>query len=442
MVQQSRHPSPPTTSGRYGLPTLPPLEHQALQLRILKESALIAHESDTTEEGLQRVVDLICAVTGWPVGHIYMIDERQVAILQPTTLWHLQQPHRFRTLRAITEETAFPAGEGLIGQVLASGRPMWVQDVSAHPQFIRTRHGIEIGVRAFCAFPVLVGREVQAVCEFFSPDPLPPDPELLDTMAAVGAQLGRLVERDRLERRIAASQGPQAADDTIGLLRAARQTAAGELADALTHAINSPLFAARTSLALLADDLADAAPPYLSIAREELARIAGMMGRLVRLPRGSAEVWRPCGLRTLIHDTLALVEPSARRHGITIVEPRTPLAPVVRGDCEQLGRALLHLVSNAILAMPAGGTLRVDLLPGETSATVVISDTGPGLPPGIQEHLFEPFLSSRADAPGLGLAVCAHIVRRHGGRIELDPTVQHGSSFRVTLPYWSGESEG
>lgn len=442
MVQQSRISSPPIASGRYGPPSLPSPEHLALQIRILKESALIAHESATAEEGLQRAVDLICTSTGWPVGHIYLIDEPHGLVLQPTTLWHLQQPQRFRTLRAITDETAFPAGEGLIGQVLASGRPMWVQDVSAHPQFIRTRHGVEIGVRAFCAFPVLVGREVQAVCEFFSPDPLPPDPELLETMAAVGVQLGRLVERDQLERQLAAGQGPRAADDAIGLLRSARQTAAGELADALTHAINSPLFAARTSLALLADDLADAAPPYLSIARDELARIAGMMGRLVRLPRGSDEIWRPWSLRALIGDALAIVERAAQRHGITIVAPGGALAPIVRGDREQLERALLHLVSNAILAMPAGGTLRVDLLPGEASATVVISDTGPGLPPGIQEHLFEPFLSSRADAPGLGLAVCAHIVRRHGGRIELDPAVQHGSSFRVTLPYWGGESEG
>lgn len=441
MVQQTL-PPPSITPGRSAAAHVAPHEHQALQLRVLKESALIAHEATTAEEGLQRAVDLICAATGWPVGHIYLIGERQPPLLQPTTLWHLQQPHRFRTLRAITEETVFPAGEGLIGQVLASGRPMWVQDVSTNPQFIRTRHGAEIGVRAFFAFPVLVGREVQAVCEFFSPDPLPPDPELLETMAAVGAQLGRLIERDQLLRRLAAGQGPKAADDTIGLLRAARQTAAGELADALTHAINSPLFAARTSLALLADDLADAAPPYLSIARDELARIAGMMGRLVRLPRGTSEIWRPCGLRTLIHDTLRMVEPVARRHAITIVGPGGALAPVVRGDCEQLERALLHLVSNAILAMPDGGTLRVEIIPGEHTATVVISDSGPGLPPGIQEHLFEPFLSSRADAPGLGLAVCAHIIRRHGGRIELDPAVTQGSSFRVTLPYWSGEAEG
>jgi signal transduction histidine kinase len=93
---------------------------------------------------------------------------------------------------------------------------------------------------------------------------------------------------------------------------------------------------------------------------------------------------------------------------------------------------------NAIDAMPGGGTLTVRTR-AEAAAIVEIEDTGIGIPDEIRPRLFEPFFTSKASGTGLGLAISAHIVTQHGGRIEVESRLGHGSLFRVVLPEQPGE---
>lgn len=119
----------------------------------------------------------------------------------------------------------------------------------------------------------------------------------------------------------------------------------------------------------------------------------------------------------------------------------------IRGDRDRLLDVLLILGRNAMEAMPGGGTLtvRAEALqanPGEPTPhpdaldyiSLVVEDTGHGIPTEIRDRIFEPFFSSREDADGLGLSTASGIVWQHGGWISCETTVDGGTTFRVCLP--------
>jgi PAS domain S-box-containing protein len=196
------------------------LQRQTGLVALLQSAAVAANEARTIEAAMQTVVDQVCAYTGWPVGHVYVVSEEDADTMMPTTIWHLDDPHRFATFRRVTEATPLARGRGLPGRVLAGGEAIWITDVINDQNFPRAASAQDIGVRAAFGFPVLVGAEVVAVLEFFSSEVLAPDQALLDVMAHIGTQLGRVVERQRAEEALRISEVRfrsvvQAANDAI-----------------------------------------------------------------------------------------------------------------------------------------------------------------------------------------------------------------------------------
>ena len=168
-------------------------------LQLLRNTASAANEAQSVDEAMQTTVREVCAATGWPVGHAYLVDDADSDLLVPTDIWYLADPERHQTFRAVTEETVFHVGEGNPGRVLASQRPAWFDVASADPALPRAQVAQAAGLQTGFAFPVLAGTEVVAVLEFFSDEPIAPDDDLLEVMGAVGTQLGRVVERTRSE---------------------------------------------------------------------------------------------------------------------------------------------------------------------------------------------------------------------------------------------------
>jgi PAS domain S-box-containing protein len=172
-------------------------------LGLLQHVAVAANEASSLEEALAGVVREVCVRTGWYVGHAHVADRG--AELAPTDIWHLDTPDAAPVFRDVTARTRFRRGEGVVGQVLESGTPAWIEDIRLEPGFIRAREpGIE--VRSAMIIPVLAGRDVAAVLEFFRPGPSPPDATLLEVAGHIGTQLGRVAERARSERLLRASR--------------------------------------------------------------------------------------------------------------------------------------------------------------------------------------------------------------------------------------------
>lgn len=109
---------------------------------------------------------------------------------------------------------------------------------------------------------------------------------------------------------------------------------------------------------------------------------------------------------------------------------------MIKGDKRSLEQVFTNIIQNGINAMKSkGGTLsiRIASQPKARTISVDISDTGPGIPAEIIDHIFEPFFSTNQDGTGLGLAITKQIVNVHNGQITVN-SVPGGTVFRVTLP--------
>jgi PAS domain S-box-containing protein/diguanylate cyclase (GGDEF)-like protein len=174
-------------------------------LLLLQEAAAAANECATLDEAAVRVIRQVCAHTGWPLGHL-LVPSPDGRSVRSTPIWHLNPPERYEPFRLASEGLEVPAGAGLPGRVLGTGAPYWVVDVGGDAGFCRAAAARASGIKAGLAFPVRVGGRVVAVLEFFSPVPVPPDDSLLEVMAAVGEQLGRVVERAEAQAAVAESE--------------------------------------------------------------------------------------------------------------------------------------------------------------------------------------------------------------------------------------------
>lgn len=183
---------------------------QTVNERLRRKSALIQFHKDIAvasnvtrapEDVMYYSLKRVCQETQWPVGHIYFPDENSKQFLTPSSIWYMDDPKRFEIFKKVTEETPLVFGEGLPGRVMASGKPAWIMDVTKDENFPRARLAANIEVRAGFAFPILIGDDVVGVMEFFSAQAVEPDDKLLEIMANIGTQLGRVIERKRADEK-------------------------------------------------------------------------------------------------------------------------------------------------------------------------------------------------------------------------------------------------
>ncbi|MCP5070051.1 MAG: PAS domain S-box protein, partial [bacterium] len=167
-------------------------ESQSSVIRLLLDVVAVAAESPSQEQALEGCLKAICQYTGWPVGHVYLVDEDLEECLRSTAIWHLDEPDGFATFREVTERTHFARGIGLPGRILEHKKPAWIEDVTADGNFPRARLGA-IDVRGGFGLPVISAGKVLAVLEFFTTPASPPDAFLLEVAQRIGLQLGRVM---------------------------------------------------------------------------------------------------------------------------------------------------------------------------------------------------------------------------------------------------------
>jgi signal transduction histidine kinase len=108
--------------------------------------------------------------------------------------------------------------------------------------------------------------------------------------------------------------------------------------------------------------------------------------------------------------------------------------PRLSADPDKLEQAFLNLFLNAIDAMPSGGRLKVSTRASNGCVQIEIGDSGMGIPPQIKNKLFKPFTTTKEGGLGLGLSVVHRIVEGHKGRIAVESTPEHGTTFTISLP--------
>jgi diguanylate cyclase (GGDEF)-like protein len=178
------------------------------EIALLESIAVAANEADGVNDAMQRALDVVCRYANWPLGHLWLVAERQgERRFDSTSIWHDSLSRDgdgpVRELRRLTEAKAFALGVGLPGMVVASAAPVWVDVGNAtEAEFPRLADIVRAGFASLFAFPVMIGAEVVAVLEFFSLERQAPAESLLRLMAQIGTQLGRVIERRRAEDKL------------------------------------------------------------------------------------------------------------------------------------------------------------------------------------------------------------------------------------------------
>ena len=142
-------------------------------------------------------------------------------------------------------------------------------------------------------------------------------------------------------------------------------------------------------------------------------------------------------LAELVNEVLEAERLAIGEHEVSLSED-IPASMQVRGDPEQIYRAIANLVRNARQAITGSGVegeIAVSARAEEDAWVIEVTDTGPGLPPKAREHLFQPFQGgARKGGAGLGLAIVAELVRNHGGKLQLLRSDKDGTCFEIRLP--------
>ncbi len=263
----------------------------------------------------------------------------------------------------------------------------------------------------------------------------------LGLMLCAGSGMSWLVYRDSiapLRRSLTESRRQLAQQEKLAAL--------GELAAGIAHEIRNPLTAIKARLFTLRKS-----PALDAHAGEDAARINSEIDRLERIVRDFLRFARPPEPRLEALDPLAilrevrdLVQPQFAGSSVTVRIDEAETPPVA-ADRDQIKQALLNLVQNAADAIAETGrpgTIRLAARladdprrrRGKTGVRIEVRDDGSGIPPGIRTRLFDPFFTTKASGTGLGLALSARLIEKHGGRIDCRSVPGRGTTFAIHLP--------
>ena len=231
--------------------------------------------------------------------------------------------------------------------------------------------------------------------------------------------------------------------------QAERLAALGTLAAGMAHEIRNPLSSIKTFVQLLPRKIEKTGflEKFQRTVPRELNRINALVEDLLDLARVPKYVFQSTNLKTLLEQALDATDAQLQAGHIQCRCVFADNMPPVRADANQLVRAFHNLIRNAVQAMPQGGKLHIrasfhrgdpsQAEPGRTGVdrvTAVFQDTGPGISAAELENIFNPFFTTKDKGTGLGLAITHKVITEHGGQIEVESALGHGSRFVVHLP--------
>jgi C4-dicarboxylate-specific signal transduction histidine kinase len=235
------------------------------------------------------------------------------------------------------------------------------------------------------------------------------------------------------------------------LQHVSRLNTVSELATGIAHEMNQPLSAImsfnQAALRLLAAETPDLDRVAEALAEtvNQTRRAAGILERLRAFVGRQNLAVEPVALNQVVINALTLLSSKLAAAGVR-VSLHTEPCPPVRADALQLEQVMVNLVRNAVEAMrecPADAReLKVHTQSFGERVHVSVTDSGPGLPPGLEEQLFTRFFTTKSDGMGLGLSISRTIVEAAGGELGAATAPEGGACFRFSLPVFVAEEIG
>jgi signal transduction histidine kinase len=250
----------------------------------------------------------------------------------------------------------------------------------------------------------------------------------LDFIAERGERIGALLTmRDsesvrRIETQIELSQ---------------RLAAIGRLTSGVAHEVKNPIKAIVVHLELLREKMREIDPDtsrHMDIIGREIHRLDRVVQMLVDFNRPVELRLSDFDLRRLVEDVALLAAPEAARQGVKLETKLGNAALPVRADADLIKQALLNVVLNGVQAMSNGGVLNIATRQQDAAATIEVNDQGGGIPPDIQDKVFNLYFTTKKAGSGIGLAMSYRVLQLHNGAIDFVTEIGRGTTFRLLLP--------
>jgi PAS domain S-box-containing protein len=238
-------------------------------------------------------------------------------------------------------------------------------------------------------------------------------------------------ERERLERAREAEA-----------LKTQQMATLAQLATGVAHEIRNPLTSIKMLIQVNRKVFAEKGFPAddLKLVEDEIRRMERSVTSLLEFARPEQAEFHDFQIQESILRAAQLVEAKCRAGDIALQLPaHYPDSPVF-GDSAKISQLLLNLMLNAIDAMQDGGELQVRVETDDDALILQVVDDGDGISPEVQEKLFSPFVTTKANGVGLGLGICRQIAQAHGGSIRGYNAETRGAVFELRLPLSSSQS--
>ncbi|MBU8848172.1 MAG: PAS domain S-box protein [Desulfobacterales bacterium] len=223
------------------------------------------------------------------------------------------------------------------------------------------------------------------------------------------------------------------------LLQSEKLAAMGRLTSQIAHELNNPLFGIMNTLELMKTEISpqNKRRKLLDMSLSEIGRLADMLKKMLSFSKPDQDERLEIDINVIIDELILLYEKRLRENSIKMELDLVENPGVVLASRDQLRQVFINMFSNAMYAMPDGGSLEISTKVVAEKLFIIIKDTGTGIKPEHMKKIFDSFFTTKKESVqgvGLGLSVCYGFIKDHGGDIIVESEEGQWTKFTITLP--------
>lgn len=219
-------------------------------------------------------------------------------------------------------------------------------------------------------------------------------------------------------------------------MQAQKLAVAGQIAAGIAHEVRNPLTSVNGFLQLMKTQYPERTD-YFDIIFSEIKRIDFVLSELLVLAKPQSVQFQEVQLHALLEQVITLLKTNAVLSNIDLKQPfKKQDAGAILADANQMKQLFINLIKNAIEAMPEGGSIYISTEKVMNEWKITIQDEGKGMSEEDIQKIYDPFFSTKTEGTGLGLTICAAILKDHHGRMDVVSELGKGTAFHIYLPVW------